>query len=331
MHRTGRARVTLFAMVVALGVVGCGDRLMEPGPAAGGPILAAAPRGFSGWSPAVDIEEALPGAHPDFNTPWAEGCPFIAPDGKSFFMASNRPGGEGGLDIWMSTRASAADPWGKPVNVGEPVNSAANDFCPTMARDGHTFYFVSTRDVQGSCGGGDIYVTRLRDDGGFEEPHNLGCTVNSDATEFSPFPLAQSTTGPVLYFSSTRPGLGTGGDLYMSELHGGTFGPPMLVPGVNSSVDDGQPNVRRDGLEIFFYSARTDLAGGQGGNDIVVATRPSTSDAWSTPSNLGANVNSAASETRPSLSWDGTRLYFGSSRAGSSDIYVTTRRRAVGH
>jgi len=278
----------------------------------------------SNWSQALPLEQASPGAHPNFNTAFGEGCPFISRDGKRFFIASTRPGGLGGLDIWMSTRASVDEPWGEPVNVGAPVNSPANDFCPTLARDGHTFYFVSTRQVgvegEDWCGGGDIYVTRLNNKSGFDEPQNLGCEVNSSATEFSPFPLPEASSGPVLYFSSTRPGLGDGGDIYVSESHGGEFQSPRLVPGINSAFDDGQPNVRRDGLEIFFYSNRADPEG-QGGNDIYVATRSSVFDPWSAPVNLGPNVNSAASETRPSLSWDATTLYFGS----AGDIYVTTR------
>lgn len=287
---------------------------------------------YSEWSLASDIELAPPGAHPNFNTPtFLEGCPFIAPNDKTFFIASNRPGGRGGLDIWMSTRAAVDEPWGEPVNVGEPVNSASDDFCPTIARDMHTFYFASRRQVgvQGVdwCGGSDIYVSRRGDDGAFEPPRNLGCDVNSAADEFSPFPLEERASGPVLYFSSTRPGFGTGGNLYRSELHGGEFGAAELVPDVNSMVDDGQPNLSRDGLELYFYSARGDLPGKQGGNDIYVATRASASDPWSTPVNLGSAVNSGGSETRPSLSWDGTTLYFGSTRAGSSDVYVTTRRR----
>jgi hypothetical protein len=157
--------------------------------------------------------------------------------------------------------------------------------------------------------------------------------VNSALDEASPFPLAEPGSGPVLYFSSTRPGLGTGGDLYRSESHGGTFGPARLVPGLNSAADDAQPNLRRDGLEIFFYSTRPG-AGGLGGPDIYSATRASTSAPWSTPVNLGSHVNSAAGDTRPSLSWDGTHLYFGSTRAaseaGSSDIYVSTRERLAG-
>jgi Tol biopolymer transport system component len=102
-----------------------------------------------------------------------------------------------------------------------------------------------------------------------------------------------------------------------------------LVPGVNSLVDDGQPNLSRDGLELYFYSARSDVPGVPRDNDIYVATRTSISDPWSTPINLGPAVNSGGSVTRPSLSWDGTTLYFGSTRAGSSDIYVTTRGKII--
>jgi WD40-like Beta Propeller Repeat len=291
---------------------------------------------YSGWSQAVRVE-AIPGTDPSFNGAALDGCPFVSRDGKTFYMASNRPGGLGGIDIWVSTRESVNDAWGAPVNVGAPVNSPANDFCPTIARDGHLFYFVSNR--AGGCGGDDIYVTRLRPDG-WDTPENLGCQVNSPANEASPFPLPERGSGPVLYFSSNRLGgfaadaIGAtvgDSDLYVSESHGGVFGPAQLVPGANSAAEDGQPNVRRDGLELFFFSTRP---GTLGMADIYSATRTSTSDAWSTPINLGPNVNSAAAETRPSLSWDGTTLYFGSTRAGgegSTDIYVTTRERLTGN
>lgn len=283
----------------------------------------AMPNEFTGWSPAVRVEAA--GADAAFNGPSLDGCPFISRDDKTFYMASNRPGGLGGIDIWVSHRASADEPWGAPVNVGAPVNSAANDFCPTIARDGHLFYFVSNR--ANGCGGDDIYVTRLRSDG-WDPVTNLGCDVNSAGNEASPFPLPESADGPVLYFSSTKAG---SADLYVSESHGGVFSLAAPIAELNTPAQDGQPNVRRDGLEIFFFSNRP----GAAGNDIYAATRSSTQDPWSTPVNLGLNVNSPASETRPSLSWDGTTLYFGSTRAGGgaegdSDHYVTTRERLAG-
>jgi len=300
------AKAILFAAAAAVTV--CSSALAMPG-------------GFSGWSPAVRVEAA--GADAAFNGPSLDGCPFISRDDKTFYMASNRAGGLGGIDIWVSYRANADKPWSAPVNVGAPVNSSANDFCPTISRDGHLFYFVSNR--AGGCGGDDLYTTRLRPDG-WDPVTNLGCDVNSAGNEASPFPLPESGYGPVLYFSSTRSGTS---DLFRSESHGGVFGAATAIAELNSAAQDGQPNVRRDGLEIFFFSNRT----GSAGNDIYAATRASTSDPWSTPMNLGSNVNSAGSETRPSLSWDGTTLYFGSNRSGGegdSDNYLTTRVARTG-
>jgi Tol biopolymer transport system component len=279
----------------------------------------AASRDYGSWGQAVRVE-SIPGTDPSFNGMALDGCPFISRDGKTFYMASNRSGGLGGIDIWVSKRASADDPWGAPINVGAPVNSAANDFCPTISRDGHLFYFVSNR--AGGCGGDDIYTTRLRPDG-WDPVENLGCEANSSANEASPFPLPERADGPVLYFSSTRSGAG---DLFRSESHGGVFGTAEALAGVNSpTANDGQPNLRRDGLEIFFFSTRP---GGLGMQDLYSASRSSVKEPWSTPVNLGPLVNSAAPDTRPSLSWDGTTLYFGSGRPGGegdSDHYVTTR------
>jgi hypothetical protein len=299
----------------------------------------AAPAGlgaYGSWSAAVRVEGSET-QEPSFNGPYLDGCPFISRDGKSFFMASRRPTSatdqKTDINIWVSTRAAPGEPWGAPVLVGPPVSidvtdgsaQEINDFCPTLARDGHDFYFVSNRD--GYCGAtrnDDIYTTRERGNGRWDDATNIGCDVNTPANEASPFPLPQSNTGPVLYFSSTISG---NGDLYYSAWHGGAFRGRAPVPGVNTpSSTEGQPNVRRDGLEIFYFSNFPD--GVAGGNDIYSATRSSTEVDFSGAADLGPNVNSAASETRPSLSWDATTLYFGSTRAGGdgdSDHYVTTR------
>jgi hypothetical protein len=295
---------------------------------------AAMPTGFSEWSPATRVEDQA-GTDPAFNGSALDGCPFISRDERTFYMASNRTGGVGGIDIWVARRDSPDDPWGAPENLGAPVNSPANDFCPTIDRNDHTLYFVSNR--AGGCGGADIYVTRHRP-GGWDDPANVGCNVNSAADEASPFPLPEPGKGKVLYFSSVRPGgfapdaagatIGDS-DLYVSERRSnGGYETPALVPGVNSAFEDGQPNVRRDGREIFFFSNRP---GTLGMADIYAATRASAFDPWSAPFNLGRDVNSPdGAETRPSLSWDGTTLYFGSSRVGgegSTDHYITTRSR----
>lgn len=331
--RVGRVRRTsmraaVMATVVVSIVTACDGGTLGP---ANPDDLAFARFRFASWEPAKLIQDAWPGAHAEFNTPYLDGCPLPSKDGLRFYMASTRPGGMGGIDIWVSKREKPSDPWGEPENIGAPVNTASDDFCPTIAPDGRTFFFVSKKQVgvQGVdwCGGGDIYVTRINDEGTYAEPKNLGCDLNSAYDEFSPFPVDEPRTGRVLYFSSNRPGLGTGGDVYVAKYKRNRFVEPMMVPGVNSTSDDGHPNVRRDGLEMYFYSNRPDSAA-QGGNDIYVATRKSTAEPFGTPVNLGPNVNSPASETRPSLEWNGATLYVGSTRAGgegSADVYVTRR------
>lgn len=314
MSRRGLIGVSALALAVA-------------GMVASGAMAAVALDDFGDWSTAVDIETFESGADDDFNTEATEGCPFISRDGKMFFMASNRPGGLGGLDIWVSTRKHVDDPWGAPVNLGPPVNSPANDFCPTIGRDGHEFFFVSTRP--GHCGdspNGDIYHTRFNKGLQVTSVNHLGCEVNSGWDEHSPFPIKIPGEGPVLFYSSARPADPTDPpgdhDIYMSTSHGEVFEAGETVAELNTAFDDGQPNVRRDGREIFFWSDRP----GSQGPDIYSASRSSAQDPWSTPLNLGPAVNSAAGETRPSLSWDGTTLYLGSTRVGGqSDIYVTTR------
>jgi hypothetical protein len=331
MHGTGlhcSRRLALAALAVA--ALGCTMKdAAAPRPELRDAGVMAQVGPYAPWGQAVRMEESWPGAHPNFNTPYTDGCPASSRDGKTFFMASTRPGSRG-IDIWVSRRASVDEPWGEPVNIGEPINSASNDFCPMPARDGHEFFFVSNRP--GGCGGDDIYVTRFRDDGTVEEPENLGCDVNSAGNEAGPVPVTEPGRGPVLYFSSTRAGgfspepsgVTTGdADVYSSESKGGRYQHPALVPDVNSAQEDGQPYIERDALELYFFSTRP---GGMGAQDIWMASRANAHDAWSTPVNLGGNVNTPAAETRPSLSWDGSMLYFGSTRStGEANIYVSRR------
>ena len=174
-----------------------------------------------GGASGVDV-----GTDPSFNGPSLDGCPSTSPDGRRFFMASNRPGGMGGIDIWVASRSSDDGGWGPPVNVGAPVNSSDNDFCPMLAADGHTFYFVSNRP--GGHGGTDVYVTRLRPRG-WDPVENVCCGVNSPSDEAGPVPITEAAHGRVLYFSSNRSGGFSGepegavtgdSDLYVSEVRG---------------------------------------------------------------------------------------------------------------
>lgn len=296
--------------------------------------LASAARHFSEWGAPVSAESV--GSSTEVNTASNDGCPIESPDGRSLYMATNRPGGLGGNDIWVAEREGRDAPWGAPVNLGPPVNSAANDFCPTPISE-RELLFVSERGGPGNCGGADIYVTHKRH-GVWSEPENLGCDVNSAAAEAGPslFTIAGRDH---LFFSSTRaggfaadaPGATAGdSDIYVSiEIRHGLLGAATLVDGLNSAVDDFRPNVRKDGLELVFDSNRPGTLGGQ---DIWSASREDVDESWSAPLDLAA-VNSAANDTRASISGDGKRLTFGSTRPGGegmSDVYVSTRDKLRG-
>ena len=299
-------------------------------------VLTAAVAGaaeFSAWGPPANVE-TMPGSASDVNTQYLDGCPIQAPNGLSLYMATTRPGGEGGIDIWVATRSSTNVGFGSPQNLGNRVNSPADDFCPTPL-PGERLFFVSTRG--GSCGSADLYATKLTRSGSWREPTNLGCGVNSAAGEASPSLVNEDGTD-VLYFSSNRAGgfaaeAGTppDSDIYRSTRQAdGTFGAATLVPGVNTAAEDSRPNVRKDSLEMVFDSTRP---GGLGGPDIYTATRATRADVW-TSTHL-ASLSSPASDTRASLSRDGLTLLFGSNRGGSeldpvtgmpsNDIYFSTR------
>ena len=196
-------------------------------------------------------------------------------------------------------------------------------------------YFHSDRP--GGAGGLDLYVSRRRhkrDDLGWETPQNLGSGVNTAATEVLPA-IFEDKSGITTLFFAGRAGApgGLGAtDIYSSTLQAdGTFGTAVLVPELSSPAQDLAPFIRRDGLELFLASART---GTVGAADLWTSTRASTSDPWSTPVHLGSIINSNVVDDRPTLSFDGTVLYFFSARAGGlggNDIYVLTRCRLKGH
>jgi hypothetical protein len=272
------------------------------------------------WTSSQSLE-SLPGSSSEVNTAALDGCPIQAPDGLSLYMASTRGGGLGNIDIWIADRSSTDEGFGAPVNPRSPINSVADDFCPTPVR-GKGLFFVSRRAGACAPNSADIYFSRQNPAQEWTDPVHLGCDVNSAADEFSPSYVEENGTN-VLYFSSNR---GGNHDIYRAvEQPDGSFGSPVAVAELNTSADEFRPNVRRDGREIVFDSNRV---GTLGATDIYAASRASVDESWSAPENLGGAINTASGESRASLSWDGKTLIFGSAKPGgegSSDIYYSTR------
>jgi Tol biopolymer transport system component len=273
------------------------------------------------WSAPVNLGPAINAAASDQG-------PAISPDGLSLYFTSNRTGGLGGFDMYVSRRASVSDPWGAAVNIGS-LNTTFDEGNPAFSRDGRSLFFQSKRLP--SSGGIDIWVAQRndpRDDFGWQPPVNLGPAVNSAADDNGPTYFEDIARGTrQLYFGSSRPGGPGSADIYVSEqMADGSFGQAMLMTELSSPKNENRPSIRRDGLEIFFQSDRTGSIGTVA--DLWVATRGSTLDAWSTPLNLGDTINTASVEQNAYLSSDGTTLFFASDRPGGFgglDLYMSVR------
>lgn len=266
------------------------------------------------------------------NTASDETGPIISPNGLSLYFTSNRTGGLGGTDIYVSHRAALGSAWGAPQNLGAPVNSSANDNVTGISLDGRSMLLNSAR--AGGSGGADLWITMRTDannDFGWTAPVNLGPVVNSTFTENSGNFFEDPANGAVtLIFSSDRAGgiPGVKFDFFQSTRNpDGTFNTPTLINELNGEGSHFGSAIRRDGLEIFIGSSRP--AGLNNPKfDIFVSTRASTALPWSTPVPVSGINNFEEDDRLPKLSPDGSILYFSSNRAGGFggfDLYSAAR------
>ena len=202
---------------------------------------------------------------PTVNTSYQDDYPSISADSSTLFFSSNRPGGYGGRDIWVVTRASISDPWRTPANLGPLVNTGQDDICANISADGLELYFGSYNRT-GGYGHFDIWVaTRVTADNDWGTPVNLGPTVNSSYRDLSP---SMSTDGLVLFFFSDRPGGLGGRDLWLmsrEKTEDGWGAPVNLGSPVNISYQERAVFISADGSTLYFIS---DRPGGLGNRDI---------------------------------------------------------------
>ncbi|MBL4586924.1 MAG: PD40 domain-containing protein [Flavobacteriales bacterium] len=132
------------------------------------------------------------------NTSKWESQPSISSDGKVLYFASNRPGGLGGSDIYVTHLAPNGE-WTVPRNLGEQINTKFAEETPFIHPDGKTLYFTSDGHI--GMGQKDIYVTRKDANGNWSEPKNLGYPINTWKDEMGLFVAA---SGETAYFSSDR-------------------------------------------------------------------------------------------------------------------------------
>ena len=144
-------------------------------------------------------------------TKFWESQPSIAPDGKTIYFASNRPGGFGKMDIWK-TIMTEEGLFTVPENLGKNINTDGDDSAPFIHADGKTLFFVS--DGHPGMGGKDIFYSTLTDTG-WTKPVNLGYPINTPADEIN---ILINAAGTTAYFSTDKEGGYGGQDLYYFTL-----------------------------------------------------------------------------------------------------------------
>ena len=219
------------------------------------------------------------------------------------------------------------------------VNSPLGDHEPQISRDGLELYFASSRAHGGDACQDDIWVSRrssAREAWG--APTKLSALVNTAGPENSP---CISPDGLELYFSDGW-GVSSSGCTPARNVYGGcdlwvsvraSRGDPWSEPAnlgdtINTASNEDAPCISRDGLTLYFMS---DQPGGHGNSDIYMSTRPTSTDSWGPPSNLGSTINTGSYEGTPYMASDGLSLFFSRGQANystggfDSDIYVARR------
>lgn len=158
----------------------------------------------NGWSQPQNLGNSV-------NTEAWESAPSLSPDKHDLYFASNRAGGYGNSDIYVSHLMPDGN-WSEPENAGPQINTSGNESCPFIHADNQTLYFTS--DGHPGYGGDDLFVARKKN-GKWEEPANLGYPINTIENEGS---LVVSADGGTAYYASDRSDSRGGLDLYSFEL-----------------------------------------------------------------------------------------------------------------
>ena len=157
--------------------------------------------------------------------------PAISGDGHTLIFSSNRPGGFGGKDLWISYLKQGK--WSVPKNMGPAINTRDDDDAPFLHYDGVTLYFSSLGHP--GFGGSDIFMSRMGADAQWSTPENLGSGLNTSEDEFGLYIDAGGKKG---YFASDRKG-GLGRlDIYQFDVP--EKFKPIPVTYVSGRIEDAQ-------------------------------------------------------------------------------------------
>lgn len=182
----------------------------------------------------------------NINTPYWESHASVSRDGRTLYFSSNRPGGLGELDIYLSRRTEG-DNWGPAENLGAKINSRYNDDTPFLTEDGSLLFFSSLGHT--TIGGYDIFFAEPDGQGGFKTPQNLGYPINTSDNELFFQPNNMGRNG---YFAMARPeGKGLY-DIYYLDIYYAKNPRKFEITG-----NLGQNLIARQNLKVGIYNKTT--------------------------------------------------------------------------
>lgn len=164
--------------------------------------------------------------NPNINSEYYETHACLSPDGKDLYLSSNRKGGFGDLDIYVSHRESG-DNWEVPQNLGSTINTKLNENTPFLTSDGLSLYFSS--EGHSNMGGYDIFVSQLEADGRWTAPINLGYPINTTDDDLFFFPIDDGSSALMAMFDPE--GMGSQ-DIYELKLF-----VPRFMRGIVSTTE----------------------------------------------------------------------------------------------
>jgi Tol biopolymer transport system component len=209
----------------------------------GGADLYVAERDGKGWKPAVNLGKAI-------NSKWEEMGPAPLPDGKGLIFSRKDPT-QRSHDLLISVFIDGE--WLDAIGIGKPLATPAEERLPSLTANGREIFFAAS--WRSGAGNYDLWQSYRDDQGNWSDPINLGPTINTTDSEYSP---GVSPDGNRLFFASQREGM-PAFDIYMTERKaGGTWQTPVrLSEPVNTpEFNEYCPSVGPDGKTLYFASDR---------------------------------------------------------------------------
>ncbi len=265
------------------------------------------------WTEPVDLGPHVNGSRYD--------CyPTLTADGLTmFYMADRWKGDKHDLDIQMVQRTSAHAPFGRPVPLGDRVNTELNEASPCISSDGLELFFARKRSSKNE--GYELRVCRRRSRSeNFGPPSSLGPEFDRNASGANP---ALSPDHLSLVFVVGHSSDTTGSELCIATRpdRDTPFGPPVLLTELNTSADERYPRFAPDGHSLLFSSSRGPTLGQE---DIWIARRRA-DGSFDAPVHAGRGLNSAGRDGSVALSSDGRTAIFHRGHDGWFDLWMTRR------